>query len=42
MYRHPFYNIADFKSSLIETVEKINQEKAIFYISDDFNIDYLK
>ena len=40
--RHPFYNIVDFKSNLIKTVEKINHEKAIFSISGDFKIDYLK
>ena len=33
LYRHPFYDIADFKYNLIETVEKINHEKAIFYLS---------
>ena len=43
MYRHPFYDVADFNNNnLIETVEKINHEKPIFYISRDFNIDYLK
>ena len=42
MYRHPFYNIADFKNNLIETVEKINYKKVIFHVSGDFNTDYLK
>ena len=42
VYKHPFYNIAEFKNNLIETVEKINHEKSIFYTSGDFNIDYLK
>ena len=42
MYKQSFYNIADCKNNLIETVEKINHGKAIFCISGDFNIDYLK
>ena len=41
-HRYPFYNIADFKDNLIETVEKINHEKAIFYVSGDFNLNYFK
>ena len=42
MYGHSFYDITDFKINLIGTVEKINHEKAIFYVWGNFNIDYLK
>lgn len=42
IYRHPKYNFNTFKHNLLETIEKMNNEKATFYLSGDFNIDYLK
>ena len=41
IYRHPTYNITDFQDKLIKNIEKLNYKRNKFFLSGDFNINYL-
>ena len=42
LYRHPRHNFSEYQEAILNTIEKINSKKQLFYILGDMNLNLLK